>query len=136
VLRRVQDPRFGRFLPLPDPYTREHAEAYVASFMARDPRTNPSFIVTLDGGAIGDVSLRVDAGNRFGEMGWGMDPAHWGKGYTTEAADAVTRWGFEHRSLGKIGARCDAENIASWRVMEKLGMKREGLMRGQRVLRG
>jgi RimJ/RimL family protein N-acetyltransferase len=136
VLRRALNPEFGRFLPLPEPYARDHAKAFVADMLARDPQTHPSFIVTLRGEAIGDVSLRVDADAAVGEMGWGMDPAHWGRGYTTEAAEAVMRWGFAERGLARVMARCDAENVASWRVMEKLGMRREGHLRAQRLLRG
>jgi RimJ/RimL family protein N-acetyltransferase len=45
-------------------------------------------------------------------------------------------WAFEAFALGRVYARCDAENVASWRVMEKLGIRREAHLRAHRLLRG
>ena len=45
-----------------------------------------------------------------------------------EAAGAVIDWGFGERALAKISARADLRNRRSWRVMEKLGMTREGVL--------
>ncbi len=136
VYRRAMNPEFGRFLPLPLPYSRRDAERFIAAVLLRDWATNPSFVVTLDGQPIGDVTVRVDTVHSTAEMGWGMAPEHWGKGYTTTAARAAMVWAFARFDLAKVIARCDAENTGSWRVMEKLGMEREGFLRKQRLLRG
>jgi RimJ/RimL family protein N-acetyltransferase len=53
----------------------------------------------------------------------------WGQGLATEAAQAVMDWSFQNLNLNKIFATCDVRNTGSWRVMEKLGMSREGLLR-------
>jgi len=53
-----------------------------------------------------------------------------------EAAKAVIQWGFGERGLAKIWAKADPRNRRSWRVMEKLGMTREGLLRGHLKVRG
>ena len=53
-----------------------------------------------------------------------------------EAARAVVQWGFEERGLAKVFARADARNTNSLRVMEKLGMIREGLLRSHLERRG
>jgi len=59
------------------------------------------------------------------ELGWVIDPAHAGKGYATEAAGALLRVCFEDLGLRRVTAQCFADNVASWRLMEKLGMRRE-----------
>ncbi len=54
---------------------------------------------------------------------------HHGQGYATEAARALLGYGFEELDLHRIIATCQPENPASYRVMEKLGMRREGHFR-------
>jgi ribosomal-protein-alanine N-acetyltransferase len=59
------------------------------------------------------------------EVGYGFEKPYWGQGLATEAAGAWLRYGFEHAGLKRIVAIAMPENIGSWRVMEKLGMKYE-----------
>jgi RimJ/RimL family protein N-acetyltransferase len=61
------------------------------------------------------------------EIGWIMHRDFWGNGYGTEMGKEMLRFGFDELSLRRIIAHCDAENIGSYRVMEKIGMRREGL---------
>ncbi len=63
------------------------------------------------------------ASNREVELLYGLSTKHWGKGLTTEAAQQVMRHGFEQVGLDTIYAGADPPNEASFRVMEKLGMK-------------
>lgn len=82
------------------------------------------------GALIGEVSLiwrNVDA--RQGEIGWIFDPAYQGHGYATEAANALLDLGFGPGDMHRIAARCDVRNIASWRLMDRLGMRREAHFR-------
>ena len=62
-------------------------------------------------------------GNNVADMGWILDKNYWNKGFVTEAANLIVDF---VKSLGvkMIFAQCDSENIGSWRVMEKIGMKR------------
>jgi RimJ/RimL family protein N-acetyltransferase len=79
---------------------------------------------------IGEVSLiwrSVDA--RQGEMGWIFDPVHHGHGYATEAANALLDLGFGPGDMHRVSARCDVRNTASWRLMVRLGMRREAHFR-------
>ena len=57
-----------------------------------------------------------------------------GKGLTPEAARAVIGWGFERYDLNKVGAYAALKNRQSWRVMEKLGMTREAVLRSHAKL--
>jgi RimJ/RimL family protein N-acetyltransferase len=63
------------------------------------------------------------------EIAYSLARQHWGKGLTTEAARSVISWAFQTYTINRIYAWSDPRNIGSWRVMEKLGMQREGLLR-------
>ena len=78
------------------------------------------------GELVGAVGLYLDPGLREGMFGWILHRGHWGRGYMTEAASCLMRYGFEELRLHRIYAKCFAENHASYRVMERLGMRREG----------
>ena len=81
---------------------------------------------------VGDITLRVDSKHESGEFGYSLAKAHWGRGLMAEAARAVFDWGFAERGLHRISSNADVRNRRSWRVMEKLGMRREGLFRSHR----
>jgi RimJ/RimL family protein N-acetyltransferase len=88
-------------------------------------------------GLIGEVSLILrDAANRQGEVGYIFHPDHHGKGYATEAARALLEMGFGGAGLHRMYARCAAANTASWRVMERVGMRREAHFREHIFVRG
>jgi RimJ/RimL family protein N-acetyltransferase len=78
------------------------------------------------GGFVGDVALNWSSEeHKTAEVGFIFDPRHQGKGFATEAARAIVGWAFEegfHRVIGRLEPR----NLPSARVLEKLGMRREG----------
>jgi RimJ/RimL family protein N-acetyltransferase len=59
------------------------------------------------------------------ELGWVLHPDHAGNGYATEAVRGLIRLCFEDLGLRRVTANCFADNVASWRIMERLGMRRE-----------
>lgn len=59
-------------------------------------------------------------------LGWVIHRDHWGRGICTEAAEMLLKLAFEKYGLRRVLAYCDSENIGSWHVMEKIGMRREG----------
>jgi ribosomal-protein-alanine N-acetyltransferase len=123
------------------PNTPEDTTAFLAMVLAQGlalPRTDFQLAVTdLAGTLVGAVNLAVvSPEDRRGEIGWLVTRPEWGKGYATEAAGALLRFGFAELGLHKISATTDPENVASWRVMEKIGMVREGHLRGHRQIRG
>ena len=75
---------------------------------------------------IGTVRLALSDDLRQGELGYIIAPEHRGKGYAAEAAGGCVRFGFLGPDLHRISASCDENNSASVRVLEKLGMRREG----------
>jgi RimJ/RimL family protein N-acetyltransferase len=76
---------------------------------------------------LGVVGVRVD-GHKV-ELGYLLAKKFWGNGYMTEAVRAVVNWALDEPDCYRVWAVCDVENPASARVMEKVGMKREGILR-------
>ena len=90
-----------------------------------------------DGAFIGWCSLnRWNPGYRSASLGYCFDDAAWGHGYATEAARVLLRWGFDTMDLNRVQAETDTRNVASARVLEKLGFVREGTLREDCVVNG
>ena len=96
-----------------------------------------TLVIELDGVVIGDLMLRVEdawaqaevvdeAKQVQADLGWCLHPDHTGNGYATEAVAEMLRICFEDLGLRRITANCFADNTASWRLMERLGLRREG----------
>ncbi len=84
------------------------------------------FAIDKDGVSIGTVGLkRLSTANRDAEIGWDLDPAYWVLGYATEAAAALMDWCFRTLELRRFTSVCDARNTGSYKLMERLGMRRE-----------
>jgi ribosomal-protein-alanine N-acetyltransferase len=75
--------------------------------------------------------IRWEPDRRCGEIGFGVVRAASGQGLMTEACRAVIDYGFAEMGLTRIEARCQLANLASARVLEKIGMTREGMVRGR-----
>jgi RimJ/RimL family protein N-acetyltransferase len=59
------------------------------------------------------------------ELGWVLDPAHAGHGYATEAVRELVRYCFQDLGVRRVTANCFLDNDTSWRLMERIGMRRE-----------
>jgi [ribosomal protein S5]-alanine N-acetyltransferase len=137
VLSYATDPEWARYLPVPQPYRREHAEQFVASQVLLDRERHPAWAIEHEGVVRGGINIRFDFTNQVGEIGYSIARSHWGQGLTTEAAQAVLEAAFvAYGDLKRIRAMADARNTGSLRVMEKIGMRREGTLRQNRVVRG
>ncbi|MDX8337924.1 GNAT family protein [Draconibacterium sp. IB214405] len=73
---------------------------------------------------------------KLGEIYYKLDPAYWGNGYATELAKRLVVLGFEYFNLHKVEAGVATKNVKSIRVLEKIGMTREGLRRKILPIRG
>jgi RimJ/RimL family protein N-acetyltransferase len=107
-----------------------------AERFAEPDRLAVTLALELEGEVIGDLYLNVKdawaqtevedrAKGVQAEIGWVVAPEHAGHGYATEAAAALLRICFTGLGLRRVVALCFADNVASWRIMEKLGMRRE-----------
>jgi RimJ/RimL family protein N-acetyltransferase len=111
-------------------------EAFRAAWLASvDDPNDHSAVAEFDGVIIGTGSLEVrDGMGQFqgdgwrrseGLLGYLIDPAHAGRGFATAIAGTLLDLAFAELGLHRATAGCFADNAASWRVMEKLGMRRE-----------
>src|SRR5439155_22079476 len=86
-----------------------------------------SLTVTPNNTAVGGVRCSIQ---RYrGGLGFVLSTHHWGEGYATQAARAVFDWLVSLETVQRIQATCDVDNRASIRVLEKLAMSREALLR-------
>ena len=134
VAERAGDRRVARYLiAVPSPYPVSLATRWIS---ARIAWWHASRGLTLaitrraaPGQLLGTVSLRRFVRDRRAELGYWLGADDWGKGYATEAADAMLELGFRELGLDRIYAQVLAGNAASCRVLEKLGMLPEGVRR-------
>lgn len=90
-----------------------------------------------DGVFIGWCGLtRWNPEYRSASMGYCLDDAAWGHGYATEGARGLLQWAFDTLDLNRVQAEADTRNVASARVLEKLGFQREGTLREDCVVNG
>ena len=94
----------------------------------------PTFAIVFEGHVVGGIGLRIKRQHDIAELGYALAKPQWGKGLTPEAARDVVGWGFERYGLNKVGAYAALRNRQSWRVMEKLGMTREAVLRSHSKL--
>lgn len=89
------------------------------------------------GEVIGEAVLKVlNPAERQGEIGFGVAPKFWKQGYGTEIGAAVLDAAFQHFKLHRVAAICTPDNKGSIRILQKLGMAREGLLRDVHYGRG
>jgi len=146
VLAYHNDPRYLRFYPQ-ESEVEYQVRAFVKRFVDQEletPRRKFQLAVCLAGSGmlIGNAGVRLgglgprEPEARQGDLGYEIAPAYWGQGYATEAARAMLDFGFDSLRLHRIWARCLAENAASQRVLEKLGMRLEGRLRQDEYFKG
>lgn len=108
---------------------------YAAQFTQPDS-LRKTLVIELDGTVVGDLMVFVQdawaltevseqARGVQADLGCGLHPQHSGRGYATEAVSEVLRICFEELGLRRVTADCFAGNTASWRLMERVGMRRE-----------
>jgi len=102
-------------------------------FVLREKIAYPYGITLRETGKlIGMIELRIDAPRA--DLGFVLSRSYWNRGYMTEAVKALVSWALDQKDIFRVWARCDIENAASTRVLEKCGMEREGILRRWAVL--
>jgi len=132
-------PLVSRFMTW-GPNTVEDSRAFLDRALAQQsdwPRKHVGLAIARDGVVIGSIRLDLhDDENADADLGYTLSQEHWGQGLATEAAAAVINVAFGRLSLHRVWATCDVENTGSFRVMEKLGMRREAHFLKDRFIRG
>ena len=118
----LENTRFMMFLPDADEAeTALHLAEAEAQWRMEKPERY-EFALCLEGCHIGGITLYMMEDRTEAELGWVLHKAYWRRGYVTEAVPAVIDFA---RSMGvkRVFACCDSENVASYKTMEKLGMR-------------
>lgn len=106
-----------------------HDAAAVKQFVEKnigEEARNFPVVLKDDGALIGHIVFHRYFGEHTYEIGWVFNPQFYRRGYASEAALAILNYGFKELNLHRIIATCQPENEPSQRVMEKIGMRREG----------
>jgi RimJ/RimL family protein N-acetyltransferase len=128
-------PEVARYQDWEMPYTMERAERSMARAAAMDgPVDGEGWSITVvDAEApdriLGDLYVELRWGGRSGFVGYTFHPDHWGRGYATEAAEALVRHLFVDCGVSRIESTLDPNNLPSARVLEACGLIFEGLTR-------
>ena len=135
VAEYATDPDVSRYLSWPRHRSPADAEAflkYAIGAVEKGHERNWVIVDRATSGVVGTIGLRVQ-GHRM-ELGYALGRRWWGQGLATEAADAVVAWALAQPDVHRVWAVCDVDNAASARVLEKVGMRREGRLANWAVM--
>jgi RimJ/RimL family protein N-acetyltransferase len=134
------DPATARFQPWLTPYTVGDAEKLISEFVAKDPVTPGWFQYGIelrsDGTLIGDLGVNLDANGMQAEIGYTIAAGQQGNGYGTEAVRRILDRLFGEQRLHRVSAECDARNVASARLLKRVGFIQEGCRRSATWIKG
>jgi len=131
VARYANDEEYRRYLSPTHPGAAE----FVAHNVGIDWSVERSWVITLDGEIVGSVFLGINADDDAAELACLVARDFWGREIGVEASRAAIEHAFVELDLQKVVARADARHDASIRVMEKLGMRRDGIAHSHRARR-
>ena len=123
----VSDPDVMKYTIEGEPQSFDSAKEYILRCIrSYETRGYSRYAVVLqaENDLIGFCGFMDDNGEL--EFGWRYGKSYWGRGYATEAAMAVLDYAVQNRVVPQIVCLCESENVASIRVVEKLGMKLVG----------
>lgn len=135
------NPDFSKY-ELWGPNTLEDTHKFVAEMVQQteaNPRYKFDFAVCLKENEllIGGCGIRRETeSSQVANLGWAINPEFQRNGYATEVARALIDYGFQKLNLSVIYATCDTRNAPSYKVMEKLGMKKVGFIKGTKEVKG
>jgi RimJ/RimL family protein N-acetyltransferase len=126
----AQDPEVTKYLSW-KPYTHvEPLRQFLATVSAAcDYTSRAAWLISIQPAEhpVGMIDSRIDA-HRF-NFGYVLARKYWGRGYMVEALEPLVAWAFAQPEIHRVWAFCDIDNRASARVLEKLGMQQEGILR-------
>lgn len=135
----ASDPEMAAFVEWPQHETIADSNIHIRRMLAHHAAGNYHWGITErnDGRLIGSCGFVATApAHRRAEIIYAVARHRWGEGIATEAVAAVIRFGFMDLDLNRIEARCLPEHVASRRVMVKLGMSFEGVLRQHVLMKG
>ena len=134
------DPQVQRYGSHPPWTDRQTAVAYIERNLRANAEGSGAQLAIerrADGAVIGTCTLyHLDAQSRRADCGYVLLPSAWRQGYASEAMTALLGWGFDVLDLHRVEADIDPRNVASARVLERLGFQHEGHLRERWIVGG
>ncbi len=140
IFEYASDPEITRYVIWPTHRSVEDTIAFLESApKSFANRESIGFAIELkeSGKMIGDCAFHhIEPKHHRTEFGYVLNRNYWGKGYMTEAVREMIRFAFEEMGMHRVAATCDFDNVRSAAVMERCGMKLEGILRDFELRRG
>lgn len=123
---------------LPYPYTEQDGKEFISAMLSADESETFAFAITVDNMVIGSIGIfrQGNIHRQTAELGYYIAEEYWGKGIMTEAVKQICEYVFAKSDIIRIYAEPFAYNIASCRVLEKVGFQYEGTLRSNAVKNG
>jgi RimJ/RimL family protein N-acetyltransferase len=134
----LSDPGWERYnASVPSEFSETDAQRFVEDMCARCRTNSPNWAIVYRGAVVGVVSMTFEQAHRIAVIGYGIHGGLRGRGLSIEAVRVVIQASFAaYPNLNKIRAHTDVENVASTRVLAKLGFTREGVLRSNQFVKG
>jgi [ribosomal protein S5]-alanine N-acetyltransferase len=135
----ASDPEVVKFMPW-GPNSPSETRRFIENAIqnqVKKPRTSYELAIILNNDLIGGCGITIHSmSDKRGEIGYCIRRGQWGRGLGTETATKLIEFGFKELQLHRIIAKCDTSNHASYKVMEKKGMTKEGVLREEKHIHG
>jgi len=123
---------------LPYPYTEQDGKEFISAMLSADENETFAFAITVDNTVTGSIGIfrQENIHRQTAELGYYIAEEYWGKGIMTEAVRQICEYVFRESDIIRIYAEPFVYNIASCRVLEKVGFQYEGTLRSNAVKNG
>ena len=123
---------------LPYPYTEQDGKEFISAMLSADKNETFAFAIMVDDKVVGSIGIfrQGNIHSQTAELGYYIAEEYWGKGIMTEAVKQICEYVFAKSDIIRIYAEPFANNIASCRVLEKVGFQYEGTLRSNAVKNG
>lgn len=120
---------------LPYPYTEQDGKEFISAMLSADENETFAFAIMVDDKVVGSIGIfrQGNIHSQTAELGYYIAEEYWGKGIMTEAVKQICEYVFANSDIIRIYAEPFAYNIASCRVLEKVGFQYEGTLRSNAV---
>jgi len=108
----------------------------IANYFLKEPIGKYAIVLKDSNKMIGAIEFRIHEWNKSGELGFTLNRHFWGKGYATEAGKLIIELAFNILELERVFSEHQVENSASGKVLTKLGMTCEGILRKNYMIKG
>lgn len=114
----------------------EQTKNLIANYFVKEPIGKYAIVLRESNKMVGAIEFRVDDWNKSGDLGFTLNRHYWGKGYMTEAGKLILSLAFNVMGLERVFSGHEVKNSASGKVLDRLGMKCEGILRKNQMIKG